>query len=128
MEVKVSKECDRASPQGKTAAITGLRSRCVFDNCPQNALSRPYLQRWVLFERVPVLGVVAVGVSHGVRVLAEDDRPGFVALLRNADNLIDARVHWTDDVCRTRAAASAFVLDRPRIVALADKAGHGEVR
>lgn len=94
----------------------------------KNARCAAYLQRWVLFEGVPVLGVVAVGVSHGVRVLAEDDRPRFVALLRNADDLIDACVHWTDDVRRTRAAAAAFVLDRPRIVALADKAGHGEVR
>jgi hypothetical protein len=34
MEVKVSKECDRASLQGKTAAITGLRSKCVFDQLP----------------------------------------------------------------------------------------------
>lgn len=63
-----------------------------------------------------------------MRVLAEDDRSGFVALLRNADDLIDARVHWADDVSRTRAATSAFVLNGPRIVALADKAGHCEVR
>ena len=108
--------------------MTDSRRKCAFRQTPKNAHLRSYLQRGVLFERVPVLGVVAIGVSHGVRVLAEDDRPRFVALLRNADDLIDARVHWTDDVRRTRAATSAFVLDRPRIVALADKAGHGEVR
>ena len=63
-----------------------------------------------------------------MRVLAEDDGAGLGRVFRDAHDLVDARVHWTDDVCRTRAAASAFVLDRPRIVALADKAGHGEVR
>ena len=79
-------------------------------------------------DRGPVLRQRAVGVAHGMRVLAHDQRVALPAGFRVGHDGRDRRIHRADEVAdvliaRPVPADRALVVERPRRVVAADPAG-----
>ena len=87
----------------------------------------PALERAVTLEGREVVGEPTVRVAHAVRVLAEDHRPGVVALLGPRHDVVQLRVHRADDVrgaspTRPVVPDRALVVEGPRGVPAPDPA------
>ncbi len=92
----------------------------------------PALEPGSRFDRVPVVGEVAVAVAHRVRELAHDQRMALEAGAGVIDDGRDRRVHRAGDVAdalvaRPVVADGALVVERPARVVAAQPGGRGVV-
>ena len=100
-------------------AIGTLLANPMVDPLPHKAA----LELWVALKGCEVVGQTAVAIAHGVRELAQDQRPVVCARLGPGDDRLDWCVHRADDVGRQVSTApikagwsanGTFVVERTR--------------